>query len=145
MLLNAALNVCSHDATLHIKIVRILSWFLGLITCQKCAQWNGVLVHCEMNAVLSVANKWIQFTKLYAKKEEKKNKSCTSRVFFFPPTLLKPHPLACVIHHINDKSDHITDSIQSAAFISQFTVSSLMIDMIRGYCVPIKEQCLMHV
>lgn len=57
--------------------------------------------------------------------------------------LFKPHPLTCVIHHINDKSNRITDSSQSGAFISEFNVSSLMIDMIRGDCVAIKEQCFM--
>lgn len=55
----------------------------------------------------------------------------------------KPHPRTCVIHHINDKSNRITDSSLSGAFISEFNVSSLMIDMIRGDCVAIKEQCLM--
>lgn len=59
---------------MHIKrlrIARILSWFARPVTCHKCAQWNGVLVHCEMNAVLSAPNKWIQFTKLHVFKKKK--------------------------------------------------------------------------
>lgn len=89
-----------------------------------------------MNAVLSAPNKWIQFTKLYSKRKELQQQEVLLTLSF------KPHPLTCVIHLINDQSNHITDSSQSGAFISESHVSSLMIDMIRGYCVAIKEQCL---